>query len=59
MVADVIKNPTTKNVIKGSALPCPYGWFLSAGRFEYLIPNKTKHDEKISVVDSMASAIKA
>ena len=51
MVADVIKNPTNKNVIKGSALPCPYGWFLSAGRFEYLIPNNTKHDEKISVVD--------
>jgi hypothetical protein len=55
----VIKKPTTKKVISGSALPCPYGWFSSAGRLEYFIPNKTKKDEKISVVDSMASAINA
>jgi hypothetical protein len=39
-----------KDVIKGSTLPCPYGWFLSAGLLAYLIPNKTKKDEKMLVV---------
>jgi hypothetical protein len=32
---------------------------LSAGLLEYLIPNNTKKEAKISVVDSIASAISA
>jgi hypothetical protein len=57
-VAEVIRKPTTINVIKGSARP--YIWVVFyAGLLEYLIPNNTKKEAKISVVDSIASAISA
>jgi len=59
MVADVTRKATTKNVINGSIFPCPYGWFSSAGRFAYFKPNSTSREEKISVVDSIASAMSA
>ena len=59
MVADVTRKATTKKVINGSIFPCPYGWFLSAGSFAYFNPKRTRSDEKISVVDSIASAISA
>ena len=57
--AAVTKNATTTKVTKASAFPCPYGWFSSAGFAEYFNPKRTKVDAKMSVVDSIASAIRA
>ncbi len=59
IVAETTKKPTTAKVINGSAFPCPYGWFSSAGLAAYFKPKRTNKEEKISVVDSIASAIKA
>lgn len=57
--AETTKKVTTENVMIGSILPWPYGWFLSAGFWEYFKPKKTRIELNISAVDSIPSAIKA
>lgn len=43
----------------GSVLPCPYGWFTSAGFWAYLTPRSTIMEPIISVALSIASAMRA
>src|SRR5713101_4750955 len=43
----------------GSALPCPYGWFSSAGRIATRNPMRTTNELTTSERDSIASAIRA
>ncbi len=44
---------------RGSAFPCPYGWFLSGGRAAVFKPSQTKKEEAKSTQLSAAPATTA